>query len=97
MKASLTWAEWRTYVHTWPREMREVEALPHELSQLRSVQAPVLLRGALTTGDLHRATTAIAAALARATVRELPGQGHGALGAAPDLVADAILQFTSPA
>jgi pimeloyl-ACP methyl ester carboxylesterase len=97
MKASRVWSEWRTYVHTWPREMREVEALPHELSQLGAVTDPVLmLRGALTTGNLARAATAIAAALPSATLRELPGQGHGALGTAPELVADTILQFAPP-
>jgi pimeloyl-ACP methyl ester carboxylesterase len=40
----------------------------------------------------RRSTDAIAAALPRATVTVLPGQGHGALAMAPDQVAAAVLR-----
>jgi pimeloyl-ACP methyl ester carboxylesterase len=98
MKRSPAWNEWRAHAHTWPREMREVEALPPDLSALRRVTVPVLLLlGELTAGPLRHATDAIAAALPHATVTELPGQGHGALGMAPDLVAAALLNATTQA
>jgi pimeloyl-ACP methyl ester carboxylesterase len=57
----------------------------------------LLLVGELTAGPLRQATEAIAAALPHATVTELPGQGHGALGMAPDLVAAALLNAATQA
>jgi pimeloyl-ACP methyl ester carboxylesterase len=96
LKGAPVWAEWRALAHTWPREMREVEKLPHGVEHLATITAPtVMLVGELTAGHMRRSTTAIAAALPAATVVELPGQGHGALVAAPGLVASIIRDFAS--
>lgn len=96
LRRSPVWAEWASYVHLWPREMRETEKLSRDLSLLAAVDAPALvLCGGLTDGKLRQSTTAIAAALPNASVVELPGQGHGALGTAPDLVAAAISPFAA--
>jgi pimeloyl-ACP methyl ester carboxylesterase len=95
MQRSPAWSDWRRHAHTWPREMREVEALPRDLAGLTHVDVPVLmLVGGLTSGHLRRAAEAIASALPSATITELAGQGHGALGLAPDQVAAAVLRAT---
>lgn len=94
MKNSPVWAEWRSLAHTWPREMREVECLPHVVDALAAITAPTLvLYGSLTASHLRRSTAAIAEAVPGARLVELPGQGHGALATAPDLMATAIRDF----
>ena len=96
MRRGPVWEEWSTYVHLWPREMRETEKLSRDVSLLAAVEVPTLLLcGGLTDGKLRRATTQIAAALPRASVQELPGQGHGALATAPELVAEAMRAFAA--
>lgn len=89
------WPEWMALAHTWPREMREASSLPRDLRQFATVTAPTLfIVGALSPSHLQRSTRAIAAAMAHASVEELPGQGHGALDQAPHLVARAVRAFT---
>jgi pimeloyl-ACP methyl ester carboxylesterase len=73
--------------------MRELEDLPHDVEHMAAISAPTLmLYGSRTAPHLRRSTTAIAGAIPGARLIELPGQGHGALTTAPDLVANAILE-----
>lgn len=96
MRTLPTWAERVALVHTWTREMREVDRLPG-IDALAAVDVPVvLLLGDRSPDHLRRATTAIAAVLPRATVVPLPGQGHGALDEAPSVVAEALLARLTP-
>jgi len=94
MKGSPVWAEWRSLAHTWPREMREVLAMPTGTDGLDAVTTPTLLLcGTLSPEHHRRACDALVAVLPTATLAELPGQGHGALATAPDRVAAAIRDF----
>lgn len=90
MRTSPAWPVWRGLIHTWPREMRGIAALP-DVAVLAGVTVPTLmLVGEHSPAHLRAATDAVAAVLPAATVVELPGQGHEAVATAPDLVAAAI-------
>jgi pimeloyl-ACP methyl ester carboxylesterase len=96
LMGSPVWAEWRSLAHTWPREMRELLAMPAGVDGLAAVTTPTLLLcGTLSPAHLRRACEAIVTALAAATLVDLPGQGHGALDTGPDLVASAIRDFAA--
>jgi pimeloyl-ACP methyl ester carboxylesterase len=91
LRRSPAWAEWIDLVHTWPREMWAVEALPDHLDDLAGISAPTLvLYGGASPEHLRVSSRAVAAALPSATAVELEGQGHSALATAPDVVAAAI-------
>ncbi|MDQ4032139.1 MAG: hypothetical protein M3332_07700 [Actinomycetota bacterium] len=91
LRATLLWKVRASLVHTWPREVREIERLPMHLDFLGDVTVPtLLLRGEVTSPRLARTTAAVAAAIPGSVVVELAGQGHSALALAPHLVADAI-------
>jgi pimeloyl-ACP methyl ester carboxylesterase len=93
LRAGPAWPLWLSLVHTWPREIRGLQAMSPALAW-DTVTAPVLLLdGAVSGPSLRASTAAVAAALPRATVTVLPGQAHAALATAPDLVAGAILSF----
>lgn len=65
--------------------------------RFRHLHLPALLLVGEASGPVHRdSVAALGATLPRARTVELPGQGHGALRAAPDLVADAIREFVQP-
>ena len=98
VRASPIWAVRTSLVHTWPREVREIERLPRDLGMLGGISVPTLfLRGEVTAPWLARSTAALADAIASSSVVELAGQGHAALALAPHLVADAIRSWASPA
>jgi pimeloyl-ACP methyl ester carboxylesterase len=91
LRRSPAWSEWTDLIHTWPREMREVEALPGDLGVLAGITAPALvLFGGASPEHLRVSSCAVAAALPTATVVALEGQGHSAPATAPDVVAAAI-------
>ncbi len=91
MRGSPAWQVWRSLIHLWPRELREIAALPPDVGELASVTVPTLmLVGEHSPTHLRDATTALAAVLPQAIVVELPGQGHEAVATAPDVVAAAI-------
>lgn len=91
MRAGPAWAERCALVHTWPREMREVETLP-DTSELGAISVPTLMiYGIRTTQHLRDSTMAVAEVLPSARVVGLPDEAHYALLTAPDAVAEAIL------
>ncbi len=98
LRATPLWQIRASLVHTWPREVRDIERLPRQLDALGAIDVPtLLLRGDVTAPWLARTTTAVAAAIRDSVVVDLPGQGHGALALAPQLVADAIRAWAMPA
>ena len=98
MKSAPVWPDMLALAHTFPRELRAIAALSASVDHLATITIPALvLCGTHTTAPLRRAATAIADVLPAATLAELPEQGHGALGTAPDLVARAIRDFATQA
>lgn len=84
----------RALIDTWARECRAINQLPGDASAYAEIGVPVLLLVGKKTSAYHRAgIDALAQALPRAEVAELQGQGHGALLAAPQVVASAITPF----
>jgi pimeloyl-ACP methyl ester carboxylesterase len=91
LRRSPAWSESTDLIHTWPREMRAVEALPGDLGVLAGITAPALvLVGGASPEHLRVSSRAVAAALPSATTVQLEGQDHSALATAPDVVAAAI-------
>ena len=91
LRRSPVWEQRKAVVHTLPRELRA--ECDHELNRvaLAELDTPVLLLvGAESPGWAKRSTAAYAEALPNVTVRTLEGQGHGALAAAPELVASEL-------
>jgi pimeloyl-ACP methyl ester carboxylesterase len=91
LRRSPVWEQRKAVAHTLPRELR-AECV-HELNRaaLAELDMPVLmLVGAESPAWAKRSTTAYAEALPNATVHTLEGQGHGALAAAPELVASEL-------
>ena len=84
----------QSLIHTWARECREINRLPPDADDHRSIAVPVLLLvGSETTPFQRAAVDALALALPDARVVELEGQGHVAIAAAPELVATALASF----
>ena len=78
----------------WLREMEEIERLGTDLDRYRPIESPaLLLLGSETSDALKNATAALTRVLKNARVVELPGQGHGALRGAPELVAARVREF----
>jgi pimeloyl-ACP methyl ester carboxylesterase len=78
----------------WLREMEEIQRLGTSLERYRPIASPVLmLLGSDTSDSLKNATAALTRVLKNARVSELPGQGHGAMRAAPALIAERVREF----
>jgi pimeloyl-ACP methyl ester carboxylesterase len=94
LRASPGWDRLRASAPTFLRALDASQAYRFRAGRFRALRAPVLLLAGTRTAPLHRASVeALRQALPDATVRELPGQGHGALVAAPAAVAEAIRPF----
>ena len=79
---------------TVPAELRAVRHYRLDLAGFAALDVPtLLLLGELSGPEVAAATGAIARALPRASVTTLAGQGHGAMFAAPELLAAAIEGF----
>jgi pimeloyl-ACP methyl ester carboxylesterase len=78
----------------WVREMQEIKRLGTSLDRYSTIESPVLmLLGSETSDSLKNSTAALARVLQNVRVAELPGQGHGALRSAPELVAERVREF----
>jgi pimeloyl-ACP methyl ester carboxylesterase len=98
MRGLPTWADRVAHVHTWPREMRALDALPRDLAHLTRMDVPtLLLTGEHSPRLLGNVVHALAAVLPDAHVAVLTGQGHGALDTAPEAVAAVVEAFVTPA
>jgi pimeloyl-ACP methyl ester carboxylesterase len=88
MRASPLWERRKAVAHTLPRELRAEGEIELDDLPLGGLELPVLmLVGSESPAWAKRSTDAYAGALPNVTVRTLDGQGHGALAAAPELVA----------
>jgi pimeloyl-ACP methyl ester carboxylesterase len=98
MRTTPAWAARMAAAHTIPRELRAVEEYRFAPERFRGVDVPTLyLLGGASPPHMHRATHAAASALPNARTVILPGQGHVAMDAAPDLFLDEVLRFLTPA
>lgn len=98
MRGLPTWADRVAHVHTWPREMRALDALPRDLAHLTRLDVPtLLLTGERSPRLLGNVVHALAAVLPDADVHVLVGEGHSALDTAPEAVADAVRAFLTRA
>jgi pimeloyl-ACP methyl ester carboxylesterase len=94
MRATPAWQAREEVIGTVPREFRAEHALRHDPARLAAVEMPTLLLvGSRSPAWAVRSTEAFAAALPNAEVRELDGQGHGAIATAPELVASVLDRF----
>jgi pimeloyl-ACP methyl ester carboxylesterase len=91
LRASELWELRKTVAHTVPRELRAEGAFQLDRAALAALDIPVLMFvGGESPHWATRSTAAYAEVLPNVTVRTLEGQGHGALAAAPELVASEL-------
>lgn len=88
MKPLPVWQARIAAVHTIVREGEALEGFSLRATVTR--QRTRFLRGTATTAALHASTTAAAAAVDGAELVDLPGQGHVAIDAAPDVIVEHI-------
>jgi pimeloyl-ACP methyl ester carboxylesterase len=88
LKASELWELRKQVAHTIPRELRAEGSFELDRDALAALGIPVLMLVGSDSPDwAKRSTVAYAGILPNVSVRTLDGQGHGALAAAPQLVA----------
>lgn len=79
---------------TLPAELRAVSGYRFEPSDFAGFHVPVLfLLGEDSDPEFERVADQIARALPDARVRTMPGQGHGAMFSAPEMLASEIERF----
>jgi pimeloyl-ACP methyl ester carboxylesterase len=88
LRESPVWELRKEVAHTLPRELHAECDYELDRAALAALDIPVLmLVGSESPEWAKRSTAAYADALPNVTVQTLDGQGHGALAAAPELVA----------
>ena len=91
LRESPVWDLRKAVAHTLPRELRAECDFELNRAALGELDIPVLmLIGSDSPDWAKRSTAAYAEARPNATVHTLEGQGHGALAAAPELVASEL-------
>jgi pimeloyl-ACP methyl ester carboxylesterase len=71
-----------------------LDAYKLDLERMRGIRVPTLLLVGGASPPFRRTVTeTLRAALPQAQIEELPGQGHGAIQAAPELFARAVMRF----
>ena len=94
LRATPAWQGRLAVVPTVPRELDAEQAHRLDGEALARISAPTLLLvGSRSPAWAVRSTEAYAEALTGASVARLEGQGHGALAAAPELVASELERF----
>jgi pimeloyl-ACP methyl ester carboxylesterase len=94
MRGQPTWATRVAGAHTFAREAAIEDRYQFEPGRFAELQTPtLLLQGEVTQPFLKTAIQMVHAALPNSQVVELPGQGHNAIGAAPDLFSTEVLRF----
>jgi pimeloyl-ACP methyl ester carboxylesterase len=93
-KPSPAWDALVAAAPTLPREMAAVAAFEVDPDALAAVRVPTLVLLGDASGPRHRAICrSITRSLGNAELEVLPGQGHVAHLAAPDLIASSISRF----
>lgn len=81
---------------TLPTELRAVRGHRFDPADFAGLTTPtLLLLGELSDADVAGVTHRLADALRNPEVLVLPGQGHGAMFSAPELLASAIMRFVA--
>ncbi len=93
-RSAPSWPERVAAAHTVVRELRVFSAYRFDPARFAGSTVPVLLLAGSTSSAAEASSTAmLAAALPRARVVTLHGQGHVAMLSAPDLFVTAVLDF----
>jgi pimeloyl-ACP methyl ester carboxylesterase len=96
MRANPMFPVFKALAPGWVREIQQIEKLGTSLERYRTIESPVLmLLGTDTSESLKNSTAALLRVLKNARVSALPGEGHGALRTAPELVAQRVREFLS--
>lgn len=96
MRRTPGWAERCAHAHVLLRELEAVADFRPTAAELARLRMPVLLlRGELSPPDYVATADHLLAALPDARLHVLPGQRHGAIEAAPALVAAAVADFVA--
>jgi pimeloyl-ACP methyl ester carboxylesterase len=95
LRTSKAWPRLRVLAKSWIRELEAMDAQSPDLTRFRSLSCPsMLLVGSLSPEHpMLDAARALARVLPGVRVEWLPGQGHGAMRAAPEMVARLIREF----
>ena len=94
LRSQPSWQNRLAAAHTVPRELATPPERLFDPEQAAQVTVPALvLVGSETPESFRASAEVVAAALADARVRTLEGQGHGAEMFAPEMVAEAVLDF----
>ena len=94
MRAGPAWPERLAAAHTVPREMRAEEAYRFDPRRFETLRTPtLLLAGGDSSEFLAAPTRALHAALPHSRIAVLAGQQHIAMYTAPELFAQAVLEF----
>ena len=93
-RASATWRARVAAVHTLPRELRAQQQYHFVPERFKNVMIPtLLLMGENSPARFKTATQLVQASLPISRIVILPGQGHVAMDAAPDLFLREITMF----
>jgi len=95
LRASKAWPNLRSLAKSWIRELIEMDAHSPDVEPYRALACPsLLLAGSLSAEHpMLDAARALAEVLPGVRFEWLPGQGHGAMRAAPEMVARLIDEF----
>jgi pimeloyl-ACP methyl ester carboxylesterase len=97
MRAAPAWQVRLAAAHTLGREAREVNAHPPDPDWFAPIHVPVrLLLGTETTPALTTAALGARDAIPGAELRELPGHGHAAMDADPELFVAEVVDWLGP-
>jgi pimeloyl-ACP methyl ester carboxylesterase len=89
-----SWSARVAAAHTFPRELRDVEAYRFQPERFRSLNVPTLLLvGTESPTMFKRSIDLLQSTLPESRVHELDGQGHAADVLAPEQVATALKEF----
>jgi pimeloyl-ACP methyl ester carboxylesterase len=98
MRATPVWEARLAAAHTLAREGRAANAHRLDPERMATIAAPVrFLLGTETTPGLRASTLAAHAALPGSELRELPGHGHVAMDADPELFVAEVVDWLLPA
>ena len=95
LRDSRAWPRLRVLAKSWIRELEALDAQSADLTHYGEISCPTLLLvGSLSPEHpMLDAARALSTALPGMRVEWLPGQGHGAMRAAPEMVARLIRNF----
>lgn len=92
------WGRWRSMAHTITRELLAIRSYRFEPTKFANVRTPLcVLVGTVSRPAMRRTAERIRGAIPQTVIHELPGQGHIAMTAAPEMFASAVRTFLNSA